>query len=62
MVVDTAQYPMESYVDVDGGEEVGSANRKSEAVHEDSPLIFEFLKKERRMPSARRLDYMLCVS
>lgn len=60
MVVDNAQYPMES--DVDGEEEERPRNRKSEAVHEDSPLVFEFLKKERRMPSARRLDYMLCVS
>jgi hypothetical protein len=26
---------------------------------DDSPLVFEFLKRNRPMPSARRLDYML---
>jgi hypothetical protein len=26
---------------------------------DDSPLVFEFLKRKRPMPSARRLDYML---
>ena len=25
---------------------------------DDSPLVFEFLKRKRPMPSARRLDYM----
>jgi len=28
----------------------------------DSPLVFEFLKRKRPMPSARRLDYMLYAS
>jgi len=28
---------------------------------DDSPLVFEFLKRKRPMPSARRLDYMLYV-
>jgi hypothetical protein len=28
---------------------------------DDSPLVFEFLKRKRPMPSARRLDYMLSV-
>lgn len=26
---------------------------------DDSPLVFDFLKRKRPMPSARRLDYML---
>jgi hypothetical protein len=26
---------------------------------DDSPLVFEFLKRKKPMPSARRLDYML---
>ena len=29
---------------------------------DDSPLVFEFLKRKRPMPSARRLDYMLYAS
>jgi hypothetical protein len=28
---------------------------------DDSPLVFDFLKRKRPMPSARRLDYMLSV-
>lgn len=34
-------------------------DRLVKVVKDDSPLIFEFLKRKRPMPSARRLDYML---
>jgi hypothetical protein len=33
-----------------------------EEEHDDSVLIFDFLKRKRPFPSARRLDIMLCVA
>jgi hypothetical protein len=58
MAVDTGQYPMDAVNDHDE-EEVVPGKWRSEAAEADSPLVFEFLKKERAMPSPRRLDYML---
>ena len=35
---------------------------RTKEAEDDSPLVFEFLKRKRPMPSARRLDYMLYVA
>jgi hypothetical protein len=43
------------------GEEEEEITFKPEDEVDDSPLIFEFLKRKRPMPSPRRLDYMLSV-
>ena len=45
--------------DEEGGPKKTGRTREEE---DDSPLVFEFLKRKRPMPSARRLDYMLYVA
>lgn len=59
MAVVHEQYHLATDIDGHDEEDDRPTKSRSEAVHENSPLVFEFLKKERRMPSARRLDYML---
>jgi hypothetical protein len=53
-----------SYRDADDhGEQVeggyAQATRSTEMVEDDSVLVFDFLKRKRALPSARRLDFML---
>ena len=60
MSMDDRQYPL-GPIEEDGRhlEDDDDDRRELKKGEDDSPLVFEFLKRKRPMPSARRLDYML---
>jgi hypothetical protein len=58
MSMDDRQYRLEP-VEEDGQRLEDDDDRTEFKGDDDSPLVFEFLKRKRPMPSARRLDYML---
>jgi hypothetical protein len=61
MSVDDRQYRL-GPIEEDGQHlEDDESERELKKGDDDSPLVFEFLKRKRPMPSARRLDYMLYV-
>jgi hypothetical protein len=64
MPTDRYQEGTSTLSDVDDEEEgeIGIKTRRNlDGQDDDSPLVFDFLKRKRSMPSSRRLDYMLSV-
>jgi hypothetical protein len=58
MSMDDRQYRLGA-IEEDGQRLEDDDDRTELKKDDDSPLVFEFLKRKRPMPSARRLDYML---
>ena len=58
MSMDDRQYRL-GPIEEDGQRLADDDDRTELKKDDDSPLVFEFLKRKRPMPSARRLDYML---
>ena len=58
MSIDDRQYRL-GPIEEDGQHLADDDDRTELKKDDDSPLVFEFLKRKRPMPSARRLDYML---
>jgi hypothetical protein len=58
MSMDDRQYRLGA-IEEDGQHVEDDDDRTELKKDDDSPLVFEFLKRKRPMPSARRLAYML---
>jgi hypothetical protein len=58
MSMDDRQYRLGA-IEEDGQNVDDDDDRTELKKDDDSPLVFEFLKRKRPMPSARRVNYML---